>query len=126
MSSDIGYVPEDGGPYLRFLLEYRKIVEAGGSLGHTHDAIQLLVQSSEHSWVQKHHEFLAGDWLIGAVQDLWGVNRPVAVSMVAAGLFEVAAVASAASQELKDLPGVGPKVLARILQRRAELSKAAL
>jgi hypothetical protein len=123
MQSDIGAIPSDGGKYLPFLREFRKIVESKGSPEAKRSAIESLAERDpEYRKFINRHERIDKEWM-----DQWlGYNDFLGIADIATNisksLYESGFRSSedlmhAEDKQLLSVKGVGPATVKKIRQK---------
>lgn len=117
-SSEIGYVPADGGDFLPFLIAVRTITEnPATSLDEKKRALKALIKESGPRGTP-YSKFMTGralvDRALPSVIDLIPATKTVRNSLVVAGYDTLGKVQAASDQELLALKGLGTKSLKAI------------
>lgn len=119
MASEIGYIPDDGGDFLLFLIRYRKIVESQLDRGAMLKALgDLGVSHSEIT--EKLGGDLARTFVLSELQELSGCGKVIAERLFNAGFRSKLEVQSATITQLLDVSGIGRKSAERLAGRPNE------
>jgi Helix-hairpin-helix domain len=131
MASDIGPIPQDGGDYLHFLKDFRRIVESGDSLDKKVAKLNGLFQSNATytAFAKKHGPDLATAWFAQALGEILGISQKRANVLFSASYRTLEELKTVDDLTLQKLPGIGPGTVKKIrevdslpLQARAILS----
>jgi hypothetical protein len=114
MSSEIGYIPSDGGDFLPFLVSYRKIVE--NERPRTEALNQLTTLGERHPHIaDKLGGDIAKQYVITELLSLEGCGTAVAEKLYGAGYRSVIDVKAATVKTLSSINGLGPKTVKNLL-----------
>ena len=125
MASDVGYVPSDGGNYLKFLLIIRGIVERYDSI--TERRSELVSEVKNKKWndfVQKLGGITAiTDYFFPRFIDILpGLQKETVAFLWERNLTTPASIASSSDKELLGVKGIGPAKLKKIREVCADVS----
>jgi hypothetical protein len=118
MASEIGPVPEDGGTFLPFLKDYRRIIEGSGSIDERIAAVRAVLAREEYSSiVEQLGPGFEDSWAVEDLALALGVTGGIAEKLFDAGLRDTASVRAATDATLRRIKGIGPAALNRIRGR---------
>lgn len=127
MSSDVGYIPSDGGDYLPFLLALRRIVERRDPAIQRRAELEQVLQ--EPKWAH-FVERLGGSARVidqffpRFVSTLPGLQQATVDELIRAGLTTAASIAGATDHQLLALKGIGQAKLQKIRKACATATDA--
>lgn len=116
MASDIGPIPQDGGDYLHFLKDFRRIVESEDSLDKKVAKLNGLFQSNATytAFAKKHGPDLATAWFAQAFCEIPGISQKIADVLFSAGYRTLEELKTVDDLTLQKLPGIGPGTVKKI------------
>jgi hypothetical protein len=116
IDSDIGPIPRDGGDYLHFVKDFRRIIEASDSVDSKIAKLNALFHSSTtyQAFAKKHGTDLATTWFMNALYTIPGVRPKTAQVLFAAGYRTLEELKAADDLVLQELPRLNPDTVKRI------------
>ncbi len=108
MASEIGQIPDDGGDFLPFLIEYRKIVEGQSDRPAILSALDRLGEAHP-TILEKLGGSLSRSFVLSELQTLPGCGPKTAERLFDAGFRSAAEVQTATLDQLMLVQGIGQK-----------------
>lgn len=119
MASDVGQIPCDGGGYLSFLKDFRRIVEQGLP---TKEKIILLKKLIKNNPKYKKYAepYFAEKFFKIHISNVPGIGTKTADSLNRAGIKTLKSLARKTDKEILSIKGIGPAIL-KVLRQYYEL-----
>lgn len=120
--SEIGNIPPNGGEFKEFLIEFREIVEGGGSTVEKIQAAERLCEkSATHTdFADRIGTEFPYSWFASQLTVLPSVGQGTAQKLFDAGFINLDSVRAATDDELEAIHGVGPGTVSEIRKYFAE------
>ena len=115
-ASQLGYVPSDGGTFLEFLKDFRRIVEGPGTVPEKIEAVRQLEEENPN--YRKHYSELedgfAEKFFAQKFCEIDGIGQGLAQRIFGYGFHEPEEICAAEDEEILDVPGIGEGTLRSI------------
>jgi hypothetical protein len=114
MASEIGPIPENGGDYLLFLKDFRRIVESSDSVESKIERINNLPKQNPAYSSYIGDSTFAEIWFGRHISCVPGIGRKTQETLKAAGINNIDDLKKATDEKLLKINGIGPSCLAKI------------
>lgn len=113
MSSDIGQIPCDGGDYLSFLKDFRRIVEQEISIKERIYQLKALTKKNSHykKFAESH---FAEKWFGIHISCVPGIGKNAITSLESAGIITINSLGLKTDDEILKINNIGPSTLKKM------------